>query len=99
MLKVFLIPMDILQQEIILLTMKDLKIKGYSKQYLNFKDFPLTQNLDSRAFKRVAKIQELFISLWTMHHLWYHKTMWKWHDELPTLSIKRVVSLVLTIFK
>ena len=45
MLKVFLIPvpMDVLQQEIILLTMKDLKIKGYSKQDLNFKDFPLTQ--------------------------------------------------------
>ena len=34
MLKVFLIPMDVLQQEIILLTMKDLKIKGYSKQDL-----------------------------------------------------------------
>ena len=32
MLKVFLIPMDVLQQEIILLTMKDPKIKGYSKQ-------------------------------------------------------------------
>ena len=29
MLKVFLIPMDVLQQEIILLTVKDLKIKGY----------------------------------------------------------------------
>ena len=26
-----------------LLTMKDLKIKGYSKQDLKFKDFPLTQ--------------------------------------------------------
>ena len=43
MLKVFLIPMDVLQQEIILLTMKDLKIKGYSKQDLKFKDFPLIQ--------------------------------------------------------
>ena len=43
MLKVFLIPMDVLQQEIILLTMNDLKIKGYSKPDLNFKDFPLTQ--------------------------------------------------------
>ena len=32
MLKVFLIPMNVLQQEIILLTMKDPKIKGYSKQ-------------------------------------------------------------------
>ena len=36
MLKVFLIPMDVLQQEIMLLTMKDLKIKGYSKQDLKF---------------------------------------------------------------
>ena len=53
MLKVSLIPMDILQQEIILLTMKDLKIKGYSKRDLKFKDFQLTE----------AKIQELFISL------------------------------------
>ena len=43
MLKVFLIPMDVLQQEIISLTMKYPKIKGYSKQDLNFKDFPLTQ--------------------------------------------------------
>ena len=43
MLKVFLIPMDVLQQEIILLTTKTLKIKGYSKQDLKFKDFPLTQ--------------------------------------------------------
>ena len=43
MLKVFLIPIDVVQQEIILLTMKDLKIKGYSKQDLKFKDFPLTQ--------------------------------------------------------
>ena len=43
MLKVFLIAMDVLQQEIILLTMKALKIKGYSKQDLKFKDFPLTQ--------------------------------------------------------
>ena len=41
--EVFLIPIDVLQQEIILLTMKDLKIKGYSKQDLKFKDFPLTQ--------------------------------------------------------
>ena len=43
MLKVFLIPMDVLQQEIILLTMKDPNIKGYSKQDLKFKGFPLTQ--------------------------------------------------------
>ena len=43
MLKVFLIPIDVLQQEIILLTMKDLKIEGYSKKDLKFKDFPLTQ--------------------------------------------------------
>ena len=43
MLKVFLIPMDVLQQKIILLTMKALKIKGYSKQDLKFKDFTLTQ--------------------------------------------------------
>ena len=35
--------MDVLQQEIILLTMKDPKIKGYSKQDLKFKGFPLTQ--------------------------------------------------------
>ena len=43
MLKVFLIAMNVLQQEIILLTMKDLKIKGYSKKDLKFKDFPLSQ--------------------------------------------------------
>ena len=58
MLKVFLIPMDVLQQEIILLTMKNLKIKGYSKQYLKFKDFPLTQPR-FKNFKRVAKIKQL----------------------------------------
>ena len=38
MLKAFLIAMDVLQQEIILLTKKALKIKGYSKQDLKFKD-------------------------------------------------------------
>ena len=43
MLRVFLIPVDVLQQEIILLTMKDLKITEYSKQDLKFKDFPLIQ--------------------------------------------------------
>ena len=50
MLKVFLVPMDVLQQVIILLTMKDLKIKGYTKKGLKFKDFPLTHGLTFKSF-------------------------------------------------
>ena len=58
MLKVFLIPMDVLQQKIILLTMKALKIKGYSKQDLKFKDFTLTQ----LRFKSFSYLYELYAS-------------------------------------
>ena len=58
MLKVFLIPMDVLPQKIILLTMKALKIKGYSKQDLKFKDFTLTQ----LRFKSFSYLYELYAS-------------------------------------